>query len=66
VTNQIRREEKYSNYYNHNDKLIYKSNAISSMIHNLTALNQSNISTNTDRTTRVYNQSLYANVDRGN
>ena len=33
------------------------------MIHNLTALHQSNISTNTDRTTRVYHQSMYANVE---
>lgn len=33
------------------------------MIHNLTALHQSNISTNTDRTTRVYHQSMYANIE---
>jgi hypothetical protein len=36
------------------------------MIHNLTNLHQSNISTNTDRTTRVYDQSLYANVEDEN
>ncbi len=63
VTNQILRQEKYSNSYTHNDKLIYKSNAIASMIHNLTALHQSSILTNTDRTTRVYLRSLYANVE---
>ena len=67
VTNEIRRQdEKHPNSYIHEGKLIYKSNAISSMIHNLTNLHQSNISTNTDRTTRVYHQSLYANVEDEN
>ena len=52
---------KYSMTYEHNGCSIYKSNAVSSILNNLTKLKSTNIQTNTNRTSRVYQKALPSN-----